>query len=112
MVRVIPFRCPGLIGKSRSIFLVYFHWFLTGRLHPLFPNPFVPRPKAAPAKRSELGYGDENAPLRSCSQTPIRLTGTFVTLAEKLEKYFKFLKTWIFISLRLKKENTFFTVSA
>ena len=41
------------------------------------------------------------------------LLGTFVMLAEQQEKYFKFLKTWILLSLlRLKKENTFFTVRA
>ena len=27
----------------------------------MFPEPFVSRAKAPPAKRSEKGYGDENA---------------------------------------------------
>ena len=31
MVRAIPLSWPGLIGKSRSIFLGYSHWSLTGR---------------------------------------------------------------------------------
>ena len=31
----------------------------------MFPEPFVSRAKAPPAKRSEKGYGDENACGRS-----------------------------------------------
>jgi len=31
MVRAIPIGWPSVNGKSRSIFLGYFHWSLTGR---------------------------------------------------------------------------------